>query len=420
MTLIALLLAALLAAAASPPPTAGPTATRIEHDPHDPGPDSATLSLTPRPGGARIPIDVRGNLIYFRGRINESDSLWMVLDSGASANVVDAGVARAIGLAPSGSTRAQGAGGRVEVATVPEATVRLSGATLAGAPITAMPLDAFKRQSGRAMEAIIGHPLLDRCVVRIDYLGRTMEFLRADTFEYRGNGAVLPLTFDHRLPYITARLTLPGRKPLTGRFVIDLGSSQALILTPTFVKEHNVLGAIPRTIEARGRGVGGQLPSRVGRVARLEIGVIDLVRPVTMMPVQEQAYVSAADAIGNIGGEILRRFTVTFDYPRTRMILEPNARLHDAFEADMSGLGLRMGPDGSGTLQVEWIQSPSPAAEAGMRADDLIEQVDGRPALEVGIPGLREMFRRAGESHRFGVRRGDQQLVIAFTTRRLI
>jgi hypothetical protein len=32
---------------------------------------------------ARIPINVRGNLVYVRGRVDGSDSLWIVIDSGA-------------------------------------------------------------------------------------------------------------------------------------------------------------------------------------------------------------------------------------------------------------------------------------------------------------------------------------------------
>ena len=409
MTGIAVLLTTLLTASAAAP--------RAER--HTGPTDRGSLSLAPGPDGVRIPIDLRGNHIYFRGRIDDSDSLWMVLDSGASANVIDAGVARALGLATT-SIDARGAGGRVEAGLVQEATLRLPGATLTGAPITTMPLESFKRQTGRAMEAIIGHPLMDRCVVRIDYLGRTLELLPADTFEYTGKGIVLPLTFEHRLPYITARLTLPGRKPVEGRFVIDLGSSRALILSPTFVKKEKVLEAIPKTIEARGRGVGGPVTSRMGRVARLDIGGIGLDQLVTTMPISETTHISAAGTTGNIGGEILRRFTVTFDYPRKRMILEPNARLGEPFEGDMSGIAPRMGPDGSGALEVEWIQPVSPAAEAGVRPNDLIERIDGRPALEVGVPGLREMFLREGATYRLLIRRGDERIEVALTTRRLI
>ena len=44
---------------------------------------------------------------------------------------------------------------------------------------------------------------------------------------------------------------------------------------------------------------------------------------------------------GLIGGDILSRFTVVFDYSRQRMMLEPNAQFSESFEADMSGLDLQ-------------------------------------------------------------------------------
>ena len=423
MSAVTILFAAALAASAAtpaaPPATGSSTAAASEAEGHAPSNDGS-LALSQASGPVRIPFDLRGNLIYLRGRVNDSDSLWIVLDSGASGNVIDAGVAKGLGLEVSSIGQGRGAGGTVEAGQIRNVALRLPGATLAGAPIAAMPLAPFKRQTGRAMEAIIGYPFFNRCVVKVDYAARALELLPAASFEYAGKGTVLPLTFEHRLPYVKARVTLPGRKPIEGRFVIDLGSSQALILSPKFIREERVHDAIPKTIEARGRGVGGQVPSRAGRVERFEIGGIPFDQPVTMLPVPADAHVGAPRMLGNIGGEFLRRFTVIFDYSRKRMILEPNAQLGDPFEADMSGIAPRMGPDGSGTLEVEWIQPVSPAAEAGVRPNDLIESIDGRPALEIGVPGLREMFRREGTTHRLLIRRGDERLEVALTTRRLI
>jgi hypothetical protein len=414
---IALTLLAAAAATGGDAPAAVATAPASPATRHSMG---GSGRLTLGPGQVRIPFDRRGNHIYMRGRVNDSDSLWIVLDSGASGNVIDAALAKRLGLEVSSRGQGRGAGGTVEAGQVRSVTLRLPGATLEGAPIATMPLEPFRRQTGRSMDAIVGAPLLDRCVLRVDYAARTIELLPAETFEYTGRGAILPLSFIHRHPYVEARVTLPGREPIEGRFVIDLGSSQALILTPTFIRERGVMETLPRTIEGRGRGVGGIVPSRIGRVARIEVGGYGFDQPITGLPVSEKSMVGASDAIGNIGGEILRRFTVTFDYARRRMILEPNAQFGDPFEADMSGIAPRMGPDGSDALEVEWVQSDSPASEAGLKDADLIEAVDGKPALEVGVPALREMFRRAGATHRLTIRRGEERKEVTITTRRLI
>lgn len=387
---------------------------------HDHPADTGRLILTPETGPARVPFDLFANHIYMRGRVNDSDSLWVVLDSGAGGNAIDDTLAMQLGLRVASMGRGRGAGGYVDAGQIPSVSVKLPGVTLDSVPIATMPLAPFRRQSGRPMDVIVGAPLINRCVLRIDYAGRMLEFLPAESFEYTGKGAIVPLTFEYGHPYIKARVTLAGRDPIEGRFVIDLGSSQAVIFTPSFIEKKHVMDGIGHTIEARGRGVGGQLSSRASRIPSVELGGITLERPVAMLPMSSQTMVGASDAIGNIGGEIMRRFTVTLDYTRQRMILEPNSQFGDPFEADMSGLGMRMGPDGSNALEVEWIQQDSPASEAGFQPNDLIERVDGKPALEVGMRGLREMFRRDGEHHVFAVRRGDQTLEIAFTTRRMI
>ncbi len=424
MTALTILLAAVLAMSSAAPVAERRSGTSTSAAPEAVGhlalSDDGNLTLSPESGPIRIPIDLRFNLIYLRGRLDDSDSLWMVLDSGASVNAIDTGVAKRLGLEVASRGQGRGAGGLVEAGQIRSVTVRLPGVTLEGAPIAAMPLDPFERRTGRAIEAIIGYPLLSRCVVKIDYAARMLELVPAASFEYAGTGAVLPLTFHNRHPYITARVTLPGRRPIGGWFVIDLGSAQALILSPGFIRDERLQNAFPKTIEARSRGVGGQIPSRMARVERLEIGGMRFDRTVTMLPIPGDTWISAPGMLGNIGGEILRRFTVIFDYSRKRMILEPNPAFGDAFEADMSGLATRMGPDGSGALKVEWIQSDSPAAAAGVRPNDLIERIDGRPALEIGVPGLRELSRRAGETHRLLIRRGDKRIEIALKTRRQI
>jgi len=385
-----------------------------------PAGDSVQLTLNSQNGPARVPFDLFANHIYMRGRVNDSDSLWVVLDSGAGGNCIDNAVAKSIGLEATSTGHGRGAGGEVETGNIPSVTVKLPGVTLDGAPIVSMPLESFRRRSGRPMDVIVGAPLIQRCVLRIDYAAQVLEFLPAEGFEYQGKGAIVPVTLRNGHPYITASITLTGQKPIEGQFVVDLGSSQAVILTPAFGDQHHALETLGPTIEGRGLGVGGQLTTRIGRIASVEVGGVTFKQPITSLPSSSQYYVGDPKAIGNIGGDIMRRFTVTLDYQRQRMILEPNAQVGEPFEADMSGLGLRMGPDGSNALEVEWIQPDSPAFEAKIQPNDLIEKVDGKPALDVGMRGMREISRRNGERHVLSIRRGDQTMEIALITRRMI
>ena len=86
-----------------------------------------------------------------------------------------------------------------------------------------------------------------------------------------------------------------------------------------------MLETVAHTIQGRGHGVGGESQSEVARLERLELGGFRLEQPIAALRTSSVGRIAAEGAIGNLGGEILHRFTVTFDYPRKRMILEPNA-----------------------------------------------------------------------------------------------
>jgi hypothetical protein len=369
---------------------------------------------------ARIPLDVRLHHLWFRGTVNGRDSLWFVLDTGAGGDCIRDSVADRLGLKGGRSRQAMGSGGSVPTRGLRGVDLRAPGVELLGGAVTTLPLQEVGATAGRHLDVIVGHPWLARTVATIDYTNQRLELRPAEGWEYRGDGAVIPVTFEDGHPYVTARVTLPGGAPIEGRFVLDTGNVGALILGPEFVTEHRVLESVGPTVQGLARGVGGQSMNPVGRVERLELGGFALERPVTTFRTPGPGQISAPGSAGNIGGAILSRFTVILDYSRKRMILEPNARLRDPFEYDMSGLRLRAEGRDLERIVVARVQEQTPGEAAGLREGDAIESVDGRPSGEIGLPLLREWLRTDGKELRLGVRRGDARLDVTLRTRRLI
>src|SRR5262245_17938261 len=100
---------------------------------------SSQVSLSFGHGGhARIPFDLRGQQAWSRGRLNGRDSVWIVVDTGASTSVMDQGLAREMGLEVLGEHEAMGAGGRQRSTTVKGVKVELTGLTLERGTIDAM------------------------------------------------------------------------------------------------------------------------------------------------------------------------------------------------------------------------------------------------------------------------------------------
>ena len=59
---------------------------------------AADLQFASGQSASRIPFERVGNFIYLRARINDSEPLWFLLDTGATASYFDAQRATALGL----------------------------------------------------------------------------------------------------------------------------------------------------------------------------------------------------------------------------------------------------------------------------------------------------------------------------------
>ena len=205
-----------------------------------------------------------------------------------------------------------------------------------------------------------------------------------------------------------------------GELVVDTGSPFSLMLAAPFVAENRLLDGIGKTIGSKARGVGGEMLLSIGRLQGFRLGRFLLPDPVTVFPQNFGGEIAARGAAGNLGAGFLRRFRVIFDYSRGRMILEPNAAFNDRDEYDMSGVSLIAEGADFGTIKVARLIEPSPAHEAGLRREDVIVAVDGRPAAAIGLMNLRSLFREEGREVRLDVRRGGETLAMQRKMRRLI
>jgi carboxyl-terminal processing protease len=99
------------------------------------------------------------------------------------------------------------------------------------------------------------------------------------------------------------------------------------------------------------------------------------------------------------------------------MILEPNNLFSVPEEFDMSSLAFIA--EGGG-FRVEHVLPNSPAAQAGIQPGDLIEGVNARSTVGMGIAELRALFRQADSEYDLTFRRGGESNKSHLKLRRLI
>jgi hypothetical protein len=362
---------------------------------------------------AEFPLEGDEGTIFVQAKVNQAGPFRFILDTGAYESLVDTRAATKAGLRLEGVQRIGGAGGSETGTSVRDIKLSLPGFQLLTARMDALPLDALSARHGLEVSGILGAELFSRNVVEIDYEKKAIRLYEPSRFNYQGRGERIPITIERNVPHARATFELPGLEPIEGEFTIDTGSSASLILTPPFVTEHDLLKRVSKKVLTYGRGVGSEIEMTVSRAKVLQLGGISLSNCLTLLPERGQY----GGPTGNVGSRLLRRFRVIFDYVHQEMILEPNNLFSLPEEFDMSGLALVAE---SGGFRVEHVLPNSPAAEAGIQPGDLIEGVNDRLTVGMGIAELRELFRRADSEYDLAVRRGGETNKTHLRLRRLI
>ncbi|MGH9883941.1 MAG: aspartyl protease family protein, partial [bacterium] len=276
-----------------------------------------------------IPIEIENNHVFVAVCV-ANRALTFILDTGAGQSFLDLNTAKDLGFSLGAGFSAGGAG----PGTIRGAQLSGASATLAGVPFTqrigaALDLSRMSAREGHRMDGILGADFIASRVLALDYAGAQLRLYDRAKFRYGGTGTAVPLTFPSGHPHIEAEIRLTDGETVRGQFVVDVGSSAGLALAKPFVDDHDLRTRVGPTLKRPGGvGVGGQTMALFGRVAELHIGSVAFENVVASLHGDSAGVFSERGSwVGNIGGEILRRFTVYFDYAARRMILEPNATI---------------------------------------------------------------------------------------------
>jgi len=280
---------------------------------------------------------------------------------------------------------------------------------------------------GHAVDGMLGYDFISRFVVQIDYANRTINLFEPQGYKYLGSGEVIPLIMleddsGGKVPLVRAKIMQLGRDPIEGKFIADTGVRGALSFNSPFVEANKLLQSTQKTIQAPlgGGSMVRESKQPVGRVPNLQLGSFTFKNPVAIFFLDKKGVLASPEFDGVIGGEILRRFKVDFDYSRQQMILEPNRHFSEPDEYDMSGLLLIAEGEDFKILKVRHLVEDSPATGAGLREGDIISAVNGTLAAKLSLERVRTMFKQEGQSYLLSVKRGDERMQIRIRLRRLI
>lgn len=242
-------------------------------------------------------------------RINgNKENLRFIFDTGAGRTVLDRRVAEWLRLRPTERSSLGGVGtGRVDVDVVKKTSLQLGDLRLNGVDLNLVD----DVHGGEGIVGIIGYDLLCPTIIMLDYKKPEIVATAQNGFQYHGNGNVLPLTFKGKWPFVSGTLKVPGVEAVTDNFLIDTGSEDAV--NHPIIRQSK--GELRQTQTGAG-GFGQSLPGVVGPNEWFRLGG-------TTIPSTTSACCAGNEEVNRqLGGAILSRFRIIFNYPESKVILE--------------------------------------------------------------------------------------------------
>jgi predicted aspartyl protease len=332
-----------------------------------------------------VPFRLEDNRIFLDVSINGQGPFDAEFDSGGSL-VIPPEVLSDLNLAATGHSKQTGGGeGFVTAARGNVATMSIGGAVVMNPGF-----QSFAWDDEEPRRLLIGLEVLQQFVVHIDFDRLTLTLAPPTSYSYTGTGSVLPFHFQDNQPEIGG--SIDG---IAAFLTVDTGDNGSLLLTAPFASKYGLEERYRATIPYAGSaaGVTGGVWARVGDVTLNGADGRPLVhvdRPVTRISKQQSGFDAHRYVSANLGIGVLKQFSITFDYTRQRLILEPNHLygLPDVFDRS----GMRLENEGSGWRVMALVPGAA-AARAGLRVGDMIVAIDGKTRPQLNRAALKAVLR---------------------------
>ncbi|HEX3458161.1 MAG TPA: aspartyl protease family protein [Candidatus Baltobacteraceae bacterium] len=367
-------------------------------------------------GSTTVPFRLYGNHIYVKATV-DGKAYAFVFDTGGAASLSSI-AEKQLKLPVVATAQISGTGNSAEPMGVVVPTVAsLGDARLKKAYFLVLPaaIDLGSPYEGLQFGGVLGREFFAQLIVTIDYAHKTLTLANPQVFRVNPKATALPLTLRSGV-FPNVRAAVDG---IEGSFDLDAGSPQALMLSERFANAGGFVAKMPRTVEATpGRGVGGVMTGIAGRVDTLNLGGSVLSDPVAYVVHASGGVFSAPDLDGNIGTDILRRFTVTIDVPDKTLYLAKNEEFGAPFTFTRTGIAVNRV---SGATVVAWVIPDSPAQQAGIRQGDTLVAIGGRSAAALSPDQIKDYWTMpAGTALRVTVSRGGKPFDVTLTLRDLL
>ena len=204
---------------------------------------------------------------------------------------------------------------------------------------------------GIPVNGIIGHNFLKNNFVEINYERKRIT-VYSDTKTIRkkieNKFEEVPITIERSKPYISGSIVINSTE-IPVKLLLDIGNSDAIWL---FQNEFKQIKIPDKNFEDYlGKGFSGDIFGKRAQIKKFAMAKLEFQNPVIAFPdsTSIRHVTLVKDRSGSVGSEILKRFTVVFDYPNKKIFLRRNKNFDSPFGYNKSGVELQH-------YGLQWVQ----------------------------------------------------------------
>lgn len=346
-----------------------------------------------------IPIEIHNNLVVIPVVLNDALPLKFILDTGVRTTILTQKTFTDIlNLPYARKYTISGPGGEnvVDAYVTNNVSLELPGVSGRGHAMLVLGQDYLELRNylGTDVHGILGYELFSRFIIQIDYEKRLLTLMLPEKFHKTRKYQSIPITIEDTKPYIDASVTFQNGKTLKAKLLMDSGASHGLMLEPTSDKTIQVP---PNAVSSLiGRGLGGEIIGKVGRIESISFGNFKLEHAISNFP-DPNSYIDSIK-MGNVfrngamGGEILSRFVVIFNFPAEKVYMKKNSSFKKNFYYNLSGITLKAKGSQLTTFEVTEVREKSPSQISGIRPGDIILSLNGVAADNLDLNMMNGML----------------------------
>lgn len=401
---------------------------------------------------AVIPFKLINNLIFIPINVNGAELTFM-LDTGVAETILFSLDNKEVKLQNIEKIKFSGLGGNISIDGFKSDrnTAKIGDHIINSSMLLYIVIDEefnISSHIGIPVNGVIGYHFFKNHPISIDYISKKITVYQdADVFKKKiRKFDELPMSVENDKPYLIADVEMTNEKK-ESKLLIDLGNSDAIWLFPTLIKDF--VYNRPNIDDYLGRGFNGDIYGKRSRIHNFYLRDFKFEMPLTAMPDEYsiQHVTLVKDRKGSVGGEIMRRFSVVFDYPNGKLYLKKNKNFDDPFHFNMSGLdfqqdGLEWQEDRIkiepkklseanteisviNNFQYKFILKPifsiagvrkdSPAFKAGLKKDDRVITINGNRTADMTMEKIIEMMKsEEGKNITMVIQRKNKEMTFSF------